>query len=178
MAASPQVIVAYAKPNYPHPDDAALTVAGEILSGSSISPLYVELVKKRQLAAGISQEEGPGIAYPNLLMFGATVKSPHTTEQLIRAFDTVLERFKRTGPTQSQVDIAKRSIGMQYLGQLQSSQSLALDFASSELLFGSWRASVEWYDKMSQVTVDDVKRVVEKYLVTDRRTIATVERSS
>ena len=178
MAASPQVIVAYAKPNYPHADDPALTVAGEILSGSTISPLYVELVKKRQIAAGIGQEEGPGIAYPNLLMFGATVKSPHTTDQLIRAFDSVLERFKRTGPTQAQLDIAKRSIGMQYLGQLQSSQSLALDLASSELLFGSWRASVEWYDKMSQVTVEDVKRVVDKYLVPDRRTIATVERSS
>lgn len=178
MAASPQLIVAYAKPNYPHADDPALTVAGEILSGSKISPLYVELVKRRQLAAGISQEEGPGIAYPNLLMFGATVKSPHTTEQLLRAFDAVVERFKRTGPTQAQVDIAKRSIGMQYLGHLQSSQSLALDFASSELVFGSWRASVEWYDKMSQVTVDDVKRVVDTYLVPDRRTIATVERNS
>lgn len=177
-AASPQVIVAYAKPNYPHPDDPALTVAGEILSGSKISPLYVELVKRRQLAAGIGQEEGPGVAYPNLMMFEATVKAPHTTDQLLRAFDAVVDRFRRTGPTQAQLDIAKRSIGMQYLGHLQSSQSLALDFASSELVYGSWRASVEWYDKMTQVTVEDVKRVVDKYLVPERRTIATVERSS
>jgi len=178
MAASPQIIVAYAKPNYPHADDPALTVAGEILSGSKVSPLYVELVKRRQLVAGIGQEEGPGVAYPNLLMFGATVKAPHTTDQVLRAFDSVLDRFKRSGPTQAQVDIAKRSIGMQYLGHLQSSQSLALDFASSELVYGSWRASVEWYDKMSKVTVADVKRVVDTYLTPERRTIATIERSS
>lgn len=178
VAASPQVIVAYAKPNYPHPDDPALTVAAEILSGSKVSPLYVELVKRRQIAAGISHEEGPGVAYPNLLMFSASVKSPHTTDQLIRAFDVVLDRFRRTGPTQEQLDIAKRSIGMEYLGHLQSSQSLALDFASSELVYGSWKASVEWYDKMSKVTTEDVKRVVQKYLVSDRRTIGTVERSS
>ena len=177
-AASPQVIVAYAKPNYPHPDDPALTVAAEILSGSKVSPLYVELVKRRQLAAGIGQEEGPGVAYPNLLMFAATVKAPHTTEQLLRAFDSVVDRFRRSGPTQAQLEIAKRSIGMEYLGHLQSSQSLALDFASSELVYGSWKASVEWYDKMSQVTVEDVKRVVQKYLTPERRTIATVERSS
>ena len=178
MAASPQIIVAYAKPNYPHPDDPALTVAAEILSGSKVSPLYVELVKRRQLAAGIGQEEGPGVAYPNLLMFAATVKAPHTTDQLLRAFDSVVDRFRRTGPTQEQLEIAKRSIGMEYLGHLQSSQSLALDFASSELVYGSWKASVEWYDKMSQVTVEDVKRVVQKYLIPERRTIATVERSS
>ena len=135
-------------------------------------------MKRRQLAAGIGEEGGPGVAYPNLLMFIATVKSPHTTDNLMRAFDGVMDRFRRTGPTQEQVDIAKRSIGMQYLGHLQSSQSLALDFASSELVYGSWRASVEWYDKMSQVTVEDVKRVVEKYLVPDRRTVATIERSS
>jgi predicted Zn-dependent peptidase len=67
---------------------------------------------------------------------------------------------------------------MEYLGHLQSSQSLALDFASSELVYGSWKASVEWYDKMTQVTVDDVKRVVQKYLTDDRRTIATIERGS
>ena len=178
MTASPQLIVAYAKPNYPHPDDPALTVAAEILSGSKVSPLYVELVKRRQLAAGIGQEEGPGVAYPNLLMFAATVKAPHTNEELLNAFDGVIERFKRHGPTQEQVDIAKRSIGMEYLGHLRSSQSLALDFASSELVYGSWKASVEWYDQMSRVTIDDVKRVVQKYLLVDRRTIATVERAS
>jgi predicted Zn-dependent peptidase len=44
-------------------------------------------------------------------------------------------------------------------------------------MYGSWKASVEWYDKMSQVTVEDVKRVTQKYLVPDRRTIATIERN-
>lgn len=178
LAASPQVIIAYAKPNYPDPDDPPLSVAAEILSGGKVSPLYVELVKRRQLAAAIGHEEGPGVAYPNLLMFAATVKAPHTTDALLSAFDRVVDRFKRVGPTEEQLQIAKRSIGMEYLGHLQSSQSLALDFASSELVYGSWKASVEWYDKMTQVTVEDVKRVSRKYLVDDRRTIATIERDS
>jgi zinc protease len=178
MAASPQVIIAYAKPNYPDPDDPPLSVAAEILGGGKVSPLYVELVKRRQLAAAIGHEEGPGVAYPNLLMFAATVKAPHTTDALLSAFDRVVDRFKRVGPTEEQLQIAKRSIGMEYLGHLQSSQSLALDFASSELVYGSWKASVEWYDKMTQVTVEDVKRVSRKYLVDDRRTIATIERDS
>lgn len=178
MTASPQVVIAYKKPNYPDPDDAPISVMAEILSGGRISPLYVELVKRRQLTAHISHDEGPGVAYPNLLMFDATVKSPHTTEEVLEAFDAVIARFRRTGPTAEQLEIAKRSIGMDYLRHLQSNQSLALDFASSELVYGSWKTSVKWYDEVMKVTIDDVRRAADKYLVPESRTVGTVERAS
>jgi predicted Zn-dependent peptidase len=177
LPASPQIVIAYRKPNYPDPDDAPISVMAEILSGGRISPLYTELVKRRQLTADISHDEGPGVAYPNLLMFDATVKAPHTTQAVLEAFDTVITRFRRTGATAEQLEIAKRSIGMDYLGHLQSNQSLALDFASSELVYGSWKASVEWYDQVMKVSLDDIKRVAEKYLVPENRTIGTVERA-
>ncbi len=178
MPASPQIVIAYRKPNYPDPDDAPISVMAEILSGGRVSPLYTELVKRRQLTADISHEEGPGVAYPNLLMFDATVKAPHTTEDVLAAFDAVIARFRRTGATAEQLEIAKRSIGMEYLQHLQSNQSLALDFASSELVYGSWKASVEWYDQVMKVTLDDIKRVADKYLVPESRTIGTVERAA
>ena len=177
MAASPEVVVAYRKPNYPDPDDPPISVMAEILAGGKTSPLYSELVKRRQLVASISEEEGPGIAYPNLLMFGASVKAPHSTEQVINAFDSVIRRFVKTGATEEQLEIAKRSIGMEYLGHLSSNQSLALDFATSQLAYGTWKASVEWYDQMLKVSVDDIKRVATKYLAPDQRTIATIERA-
>jgi predicted Zn-dependent peptidase len=176
LKASPELIVAYQKPNYPHPDDAPISVAAEILAGGRISPLYVELVKRRQLAAAVDSEEGPGVAYPNLLMFAATPKAPHTPEDVLAAFDSVIARFTKSGPTEEQLLVAQRSIGMDYLAHLQSNQSLALDLASAELVFGTWKASVEWYDKMKAVTLADVKRVSEQYLSPERRTVATIER--
>jgi predicted Zn-dependent peptidase len=172
-----QVILAYKKPNYPHSDDTPISVMNEILSGGFVSPLYTELVKRKQLVAGISSEEGPGLAYPNLFMFIATVKSPHVPDQVIEAFDGVIEKFKKQGPTAEQLEMAKRSIGMSYLEQLRSNQGLALDLASSELLFGSWRTSVDWYDKVMRVTTEDVRRVAREYLISDQRTIATIEQS-
>jgi predicted Zn-dependent peptidase len=66
---------------------------------------------------------------------------------------------------------------MEYLAHLRSNQSLALDFATSQLAYGTWKASVEWYDKMMQVSLEDVKRVAAQYLVSSQRTIATIERS-
>lgn len=178
LAASPEVVVAYRKPNYPNPDDPPLSVMAEILAGGRTSPLYAELVKKRQLAASVSHDEEPGIVYPNLLMFAATVKAPHSTDEVLNAFDGVLNRFKRVGPTVEQLEIAKRSIGMEYLGHLSSNQSLALDFATSQLAFGTWKASVEWYERMTQVSLDDVKRVATQYLTLQQRTVATIERDT
>lgn len=175
MAASPELIVAYRKPNYPDPDDAPISVMAEILAGSKVSPLYTELVKRRQVATAVGNDEGPGTAYPNLLMFSASVKAPHSAEDVLNAFDSVVKRFKRSGATLEQLDVAKRSIGMSYLGHLQSNQSLALDFASSQLEYGTWKASVDWYDAMSRVTVADIARVADKYLTNESRTVATIE---
>jgi predicted Zn-dependent peptidase len=177
MKASPEVIIAYRKPNYPDPDDPPISVLAEILSGGRTSPLYTELVKRKQIAASIGQDEGPGVAYPNLLMFIGSVKAPHSPDTFMYAFDAVINRFKRHGPSAEQLEIAKRSIGMEYLAHLSSNQSLALDFATSQLAYGTWKASVEWYDKMMQVSLEDVKRVAAQYLVSSQRTIATIERS-
>jgi len=177
MAASPEVLVAYRKPNYPHPDDPPISVMAEILAGGRTSPLYTELVKRKQIAASVANDEGPGVAYPNLLMFAGTVKSPHSPDTFLNAFDSVINRFRRSGATAEQLEIAKRSIGVEYLGHLRSNQSLALDFATSQLAYGTWKASVEWYDKMLQVSLADIQRVAKQYLVPTQRTIGTIERS-
>jgi predicted Zn-dependent peptidase len=177
MAASPEVVIAYRKPNYPHPDDPPISVMAEILAGGRTSPLYSELVKRKQIAASVGHDEGPGIVYPNLLMFAGSVKAPHSPDTFIHGFDGVISRFKRVAPSVEQLEIAKRSIGMEYLGHLKSNQSLALDFATSELAYGTWRASIEWYDKMLAVSREDVQRVARSYLVSTQRTIGTIERS-
>jgi predicted Zn-dependent peptidase len=176
--AAPQVIVAYHKPNYPHVDDPPISVMHEILAGGKVSPLYLELVQRRQVAADISIAEAPGVASPNLFLFASSLKNPHTTEDFVEVFDSVITKFLSTGPTQEQLEIAKRSIQMSFLQQLNSSQSIALDLASSELLFGSWKAQLDWIEKAMKVTVDDVRRVAEQYLQNDFRLIGAVERSS
>jgi len=177
MAASPEVLVAYRKPVYPDPDDAPISVMAEILAGGRTSPLYSELVKRKQIAASVAHEEGPGVLYPNLLMFAGSVKAPHSPDTFINAFDGVIKRFRRSGATEEQLEIAKRSIGMEYLSHLKSNQSLALDFATAELAYGSWKAGVDWYDQVLKVTTEDIKRVAQQYLVSNQRTIGVIERS-
>lgn len=172
---SPQLAIAYHKVPYPHPDDPPLSLMQEILGGSSISPLQKELVKKRQIASSVDIEEAPGQAYPNLILVALTVKRPHTNQELLQAFDGLVEKFKQQGVSEENLMIAKRSIAMEYLGHMRSNLSLALDFASSELLYDDWKTLLHWYDQVMAVTSADVKRVANQYLVKDSRTIGFLE---
>jgi predicted Zn-dependent peptidase len=172
---SPEVLLAYHKPNYPHRDDPALSVMSEILAGSRISPLYSRIVQRDQLAVSIDADEGPGFAYPNLLIFHSALRQPHTAAELLTTFDSVLKEFIETGPTEEQVAIAKRAVAMAYLTRMGSSMSIALDLASSEILYDDWRAGLQWYDEAMAVTAQDVKRVAGQYLKPQQRTVVTIK---
>ena len=173
--AAPQLFVAYHKPNYPHPDDAPLSVMAEILAGSNVSPLYTELVKIRRLASDIGHDEAPGYAYPNMLMFISAANSPHSNTDILNAFDDVLAKFKANKIDPKLLLMAKKQTAMQYLAHLKSNMSLAQDLASAELLYGDWKSSIEWFDQMMNVSAEDVSRVAKQYLNNSNRTIGMIE---
>lgn len=175
MNSAPEIMLAYHKVNYPHPDDAAISIASEILAGSRVSPLYEELVKKRRVATTVGSEEGPGFAYPNLLYFYASPRSPHSNAEVLEAFDSVLEGVRARGVTEQQLAIAKRSIAMEYLLRMSSDMSLALDLASSELLYDDWKSTLSWFHEAMSVSTEDVQRVIQQYLRPSNRTIGRVE---
>ncbi|MBX7145590.1 MAG: insulinase family protein [Oligoflexia bacterium] len=173
--AAPQLLMAYHKPNYPHPDDPPLSLAVEMFAGSKTSPLYIELVKRRQLAADVGAEEGPGSAYPNLQMFYATTRSPHSNQEVLKAFDDTLRRFLNSPLKEEDLVKAKRRLAVENLAGLKSNLTLAVDFITAELLFQRWDVFLAWYDEAMAVTLDDVKRTAKKYLVSSNRTISRLE---
>jgi predicted Zn-dependent peptidase len=173
--AAPQTYIAYRKPNYPHPDDPALGVMSELLVGSRSSPMYKELVERRRVVTSIDYDEAPGTAYPNLLIFAATPKSPASNQDFLKAFDEQLTKFKNQPVSAELLEIAKRDIAMDYLMQLQSNLDLAKSFASAELLHGGWPAVISWYESAMMVTPQDIQRVAREYLKDDNRIISRIE---
>ena len=174
--AEPYAAVAYRKPNYPHKDDAPLTIMGEIFAGSSISPLHRELVQKQQVATGIGYSEGPGSAYPNLFFFYLSPKKPNGTKEALAAYERELSKFKSKRVTEVQLKVAKRAIAMSYLKRFKSNMSLAKALTSAHLLYGDWKAMTKWYEEMLAVTAEDVQRVANKYLVPSYRTVGRIEK--
>ena len=173
--ASPELMVAYHKPVYPHPDDPRLAVLMEILAGGVTSPLYEELVKKQQIVSQVEHFDAPGSAQPNLTVFYLQPRAPHTAEEALRAFDRVLGEFVRNPVDPDRIARAKRAVTMSYLERLDSNLSLGVDLASFELISGGWRNLLAWYREVQQVGPEDLTKVAREYLIPSRRTVAWLE---
>jgi zinc protease len=170
--------VAYHKPQYPDPDDAPISVMLKLLAGSRIAPLYTKLVRDQKLAAGVTYYEAPGRMYPNLMVFSLTPRAPHTNQELLQSFDKIVAEFKVAALQPEEIEIAKRALLADYIEQLSSNRSLALDLATAELIWGDWRSVLDWYDQILAVKAEDIARVAEKYLRNETRTIAFLERGN
>jgi predicted Zn-dependent peptidase len=173
----PLLVVAYHKPGYPHKDDAPITLLGEILSGGNTSILYEQLVKRRRIVSAISYAEGPGYAFPNLFSFTLTPLSPNSADAVLAAYDREVDKFIDSELTQERLDVAKRSLAMEHIKELESNLTLAETFAHSVLIHDRWDAGIAWYEEMLQVTLDDVMRVARMYMVPTNRTVGLIEKN-
>lgn len=173
--ASPELLIAYHKPPYPDPRDPPLSMLEEVFAGSPISPLFEILVKKKRVAVGVSVEEAPGSLYPNLIIFSITPRAPYGNSDVLQVFDDTLADFLAKGPSVDELDYAKRAIAVSYLERQRSNLSLALGFASSTLIYGTWRAHLDWFEEAMKVSVDDIVRYGREFLVPTNRIIARLE---
>jgi predicted Zn-dependent peptidase len=174
LAAAPTVLIGYHKPAYPHPDDPRIALMAEILAGGAISPLYETLVKKQRIAASVGVEEAPGTLHPSLLVFSLTPKSPHSGDDLLKAFDRVIAQFIQKPIDQESLDRAKRASAVSFIKQMRSNLGLAKDLANSELLFGDWKATLQWFEELMAVRSEDVSKVAREYLKNSNRTVAQI----
>lgn len=174
--AKPIILVGYHKPNYPHAEDAILSVLSECLAGSSRSPFIKTLVKEEKIAISISNTEAPGNRFSNLLIFNITPQTGLTTEFVLGKFDQVLaEALTNLDP--NLIELSKRKIASAYISQLRSSSSLASNLAEVELTHGSWKALIDWYKQVMDVSLEDIKREGVKYLNKNNRVVGFIEQS-
>jgi predicted Zn-dependent peptidase len=169
--ASPTVMIGYHKPAYPHPDDPPISLAAELLSSGSLAPLYENLVKKQRVAASVGHEEAPGTVQAGLSVFVLTPQSPHSGEDVLRAFDASVKGFLRAPPAVADLERAKRMLATAYLKELRSNLGLAKGLAHSELLFGDWRTGLKWFEEAMAVTPEALIRAARTYFVPENRTV-------
>lgn len=173
--ASPQLMIAYHKPSYPDPEDAPLSVLFEMLSGSNISPMYELLVKKWKVATSVSHFEAPGSAYPNIVAFSLVPRSGVTNKELRLKFSEVIDSFSEKYLTNERLEIARRALEKEIFDGVQSNVGMARDLASSQLMYGDWSEILQWYSLIRKVSLEDVRRVFETYILHGIPTVGYLE---
>ena len=170
----PALMLGWVVPKDGDPEHYALTLAGMLLADGESSRLHRALVRERLLAVSV-QAEPEGRRGPDL--FGVVVKlaSGARTSDVQRVIDTQLAEVARSGPTEAELAKLRARVQARFLFGLQTNIARAQTLAELELYRGHASLLDGELARFLAVTKDDVKRVVAKYLVTNRRSSVEVK---
>jgi predicted Zn-dependent peptidase len=174
--AEPEVLIGYHTPRLGHPDQYALDVLQEILSGGRTSRLYRNLVEKKRIAVSATASVDTG-RFPGLFAFLITPRTPHGVGDAEKAVYEEIERAQNEPIAEWEVAKAKNNLEVNALRRIRSNQSLARLLGSSEAVAGEWRFILDRLERWRAITAEDLMRVTKQYLTRRNRTVAWIERS-
>lgn len=176
FAASPSLMFGYLKPTMPHPDDYVFDVLEQILCEGRTSRLYKKLVVDERLVQQISCSPAvPGSRLENLFFVFASIQNGKRAEAVLRAFDNIIKDIEFHGVNEAEMKKAKKNIKSTWYYELESNSDIARALSFFEIVGGDWKYILSHSNKIDQITSEEVKRVVKKYLQPKRRRVAILK---
>jgi zinc protease len=164
--------LAWRIPGLTHPDTPALELLGGVLGSGRSSILNQELREKRHIVhsveAGMFSLQIDGVFVIQALCDPA--KRTAAEEEAISA----VERIKENGASQAELDKARRLMLAHQLSSLATSRGKASDLGSSWLLTRNPNFSKDYLDAIARVTTEDLKRVAQTYLRSDKLNVTSL----
>ncbi len=176
--AEPAVRIGWKVPSATHDDAPALYMLMSLLTGGRGSRLYRRLILEVRTASGVTCSIEPGQVYPGLFTIQASPLYPHGTTEIEAAVYQELEKLMLSPPAEEEIQRVRNQIEASEVRRLRSSFGLALQVAGSASLYGDWRHTFDFSEKLLEVSPADIQRVVKAYFNPDRRTVATLVRPS
>ena len=181
------LIYAYKAPNATHPDFYPLVLLNAAYAGGSSlgyfgggstnksSRLYKALVGK-DLAVAVSGNASPTID-PYLYTISTVVRPGRTLAEVETALEAEVDRLGEEPITQAELDKAMKRAKAQFVmaGESVSGQGQMIGMA--EAVSGDYRWYEQTLETLESVTLDDIERVRQAYLVPGNRTVAMYEPS-
>ena len=158
------------------PADPVLDVTMALLAGGRATLLYQELVVKEKLASDVAAELDSN-ALASMTVVAATAASGKKPEDLERAMDRVLDALASKGPTEAELERAKRRIRLSVLSDLELLNGHGGESGRAGMLLrfehylGDPGHLPKWLAAIDAVTASDVKRVVREQLKRDARVV-------
>lgn len=171
--AQPFLAIAYKRPSQYSPDDAALDVLSDILSGGRTGLIYKELVRDKKIALGAgSQDTFPSGKYPSLFLFYIIPSTGHSLEENEKALYGIIDHVKKDKVDDATIARVRIKLRAGLIRKLDSNSGLASELCEYSANFGDWRKLFTQLQEYDKVTADDVQRVAKTYLIENTRTVA------
>lgn len=170
LARLPLVIVAYHIPAGNTPDNYALQVFSTILSHGESSPMYLHLVKDKQLAAQVfTQAEarrGPSLFY----LYGVA-RPGVKVEDLQKGLIDEVNAIRKNGVTAAELNKARAQMRADEIHQRANDLGVAIQIGEDAVYFNDPNLINTEYDKLAAVGADQVKQAADKYLTADESAV-------
>ncbi|MFH0944128.1 MAG: pitrilysin family protein [Planctomycetota bacterium] len=164
----PIVAVAYRTVPQDHEDALPLEMLMSILGSGESSRLYRSVVDEHEKAA-MAMGGGFGLEQDGLVAAGAVLMPFGDMDGALELIDAEIEKI-RTGPiTESELSKAKANYRRQLVDESMTIESKAQLVGSAEVFLGGAEVLNQRAERIESMTVEDLKRVAETYLVPERR---------
>jgi predicted Zn-dependent peptidase len=156
------------------PDSYALQLLASVLGTGQSSRLYQSLVKEKQLATQIfsnsQARRGPG-----RLQINALVAPGKKSEDVEAAVYDEIAKIQQNGVTAAELEKAKTLARRGLIQSRQQTLAIAIGLVEATVEYNDPNLVNERYGKINAVTLEDLKRVANKYLLSNNRTVGLAQ---
>lgn len=178
-ASQPVWLAGYQTVSNSHPDFAALSLLGDIISVGRTSRFYKALVEESQKALAVQALNGfPGTRYPSLFVTFAIPNQGVDVLEIESMIEAEIAKVQQGDISQDELDRAITNRRADIVRSLNSNSGLALNAATFHMQQGSWKGLFTQLDEFSSVTLADLQRVANDYLVTSNRTVGIIQNNA
>lgn len=168
----PILFAGYHTVSQTHEDWPALQMLSSILSDGRTSRMYRRIVQDEELALAAQTVVGyPGSKYPSLFIAFAIPNQGVSIDEVEEAIYEEIEKVKEGEITQQELDRAITNARAGLVRSLNSNMGLAMRLAHTQGQQGDWRKLFTYVDELQNVTLEDLQRVANEYLVKNNRTV-------
>jgi len=172
--ATPYLAIGWHVPEAKHEDYYALTILSDILTSGRSSRLYSSLVDKKQLATQVFTNFGESFD-PTLFMIAAVTAKNINENDLEKAIYEELEKIKKDGVTENELQKIKNQKLMEFYGQVETINGKSNNIGTYEVFFGDYKKMFDAPAAFNKVTAEDVKNVAVKYFTKKNRTVGVLK---
>jgi len=172
--ATPYFMIGYKTPESKNEDYYALNILSSILSSGNSSRLYSALVDQKELATQVFADYGDSFD-PSLFNVYAVANKDVKESDLEQAIYTEIEKIKKEGISEKELQKIKNQKLMEFYGQVETINGKSNNIGTYEVFFGDYRKMFDAPANYNKVTVADVQRVANKYLIKSKRTVGILK---
>ena len=166
----PAYIESLRSADYPHADDYALELLGDVLSNGKSSRLYQRLVDKDQLSIQAASFNVP-LERAGLFAFYSISNMGVTFEQVEKAIAEEIARVQKEGISEEEFQKVRNAKEASFTRSFMSLDGKLRNLASYSLFYGNTALVNKEIEMYMKVTRDDIKRVANTYLRPERRSV-------